>query len=207
MKKFLFSLALTLLAPLALAANPMVRFSTNQGEIDVELYPEKAPLSVENFLKYVKKGHYNGTIFHRVIPGFVAQAGGFTADMQEKPTDKTIQNEAKNGLSNLTGTLAMARMGAPHSASAQFYFNLNDNAALDFRSESNGREWGYAVFGKVVKGMDVVQKIGTVPTSTLNGMRDVPSQPVVIKSAKQIPEMKIAAPAAATTPAVEPAKQ
>ncbi|GLR11310.1 peptidyl-prolyl cis-trans isomerase [Chitinimonas prasina] len=210
MKKLLLAFALVLAAPAALAANPLVRFTTNQGDIDVELFQDKAPKSVANFLAYVKKGHYNGTIFHRVIPGFVVQGGGFTPDMREKPTGKPIENEAKNGLSNAIGTLAMARTMDPHSASAQFYVNVGENVQLDYREESP-RGWGYAVFGKVIAGMDVVEKIAAEPTSMINGMRDVPVKPIIVKSAKQIPDTRVAKPAPAVppapTPAADPAKQ
>ncbi|QNM95842.1 peptidylprolyl isomerase [Chitinimonas koreensis] len=206
MKRLCLSLIALLAMPAVLAANPLVRLSTNLGDIDVELYPDKAPKSVENFLKYVKKGHYNGTIFHRVIPGFVAQGGGFTPDMQEKPTEAPIQNEAKNGLSNVTGTLAMARTMEPHSANAQFFINLVDNTRLDYREESP-RGWGYAVFGKVVRGMDVVQKIAAEPTGMANGMSDVPNKPILITLAKPIPDTRIAKPAKPVpAPAPQPAQ-
>ncbi|MGQ5523928.1 peptidylprolyl isomerase [Chitinimonas sp. PSY-7] len=185
MKRLLCSLLIAC-APLVQAANPHVLFKTNQGDVEVELFADKAPKSVENFLKYVNKGHYNGTIFHRVISGFVAQAGGYGADMKEKPTDKPIQNEANNGLSNSPGTLAMARTNDPHSASAQFYINLRDNAALNYR-ESTPAGWGYTVFGKVVKGMDVVDKMATQPTGIVNGMPDVPLKPIIIMTAKPLP--------------------
>ncbi|PHV10079.1 peptidylprolyl isomerase [Chitinimonas sp. BJB300] len=186
MKRLFFSLLLIAFAPLAHAANPHVLFTTNQGNVEIELFADKAPKSVENFLGYVNKGHYNGTIFHRVIAGFVAQGGGYSADMQEKPTGKPIQNEANNGLMNSPGTLAMARTNDPHSASAQFYINLRDNAALNYR-ESTPRGWGYAVFGKVVKGMDVVEKMADQPTGVVNGMPDVPLKPIIIMSAKPLP--------------------
>jgi cyclophilin family peptidyl-prolyl cis-trans isomerase len=161
----------------AIAADaPQVSLKTNMGEIVLELYPEKAPKSVENFLQYVKNGHYKGTVFHRVIDGFMIQGGGFDKDMKQKPTAAPIQNEAKNGLKNGPYTLAMARTSDPHSASAQFFINVKDNSFLDYPSQDG---WGYAVFGKVIKGMDVVDKIKVVQT----GRNDVPVNPVIIESA------------------------
>jgi peptidyl-prolyl cis-trans isomerase A (cyclophilin A)/peptidyl-prolyl cis-trans isomerase B (cyclophilin B) len=157
------------------AGEPRVSLKTSMGEIVLELNPEKAPKSVENFLQYVKKGHYNGTIFHRVIDGFMIQGGGFDSDMKQKPTMAPIENEAKNGLKNETYTVAMARTSDPHSASAQFFINVKNNGFLDYPGQDG---WGYAVFGKVVKGMDVVDKIKAVPTSN-----SVPNAPVVIESA------------------------
>ncbi|GAB3244002.1 peptidylprolyl isomerase [Chitinimonas naiadis] len=192
MKKLLCILAIALAAPFCMAANPVVRLSTNVGDIDLELYPEKAPITVENFLRYVKKNYYSGTVFHRVIPGFVAQAGGYTADIKDKPAGKTIQNEADNGLSNQLGTVAMARQNTPHSATSQFFINLNNNTGLDYRDKETGRGWGYAVFGKVVQGMEVVEKIAATPTSRINNMSDVPTMPIVIKSARLLPEAKAA---------------
>lgn len=158
---------------------PQVALKTSMGEIVLELYPDKAPKSVENFLRYVKDGHYNGTLFHRVINGFMIQGGGFDTSMQQKPTREPIPNEAKNGLKNEPYTLAMARTSAPHSATAQFFINVANNASLDYPSPDG---WGYAVFGKVVKGADVVDKIKAVKT----GSRDVPATPVVIESATQL---------------------
>jgi cyclophilin family peptidyl-prolyl cis-trans isomerase len=172
------SLAVTIHATAA-TDNPRVSMKTSMGEIVLELYPEKAPKSVENFLQYVKSGHYNGTVFHRVIDGFMIQGGGYDKDMKQKPTRDPIQNEAKNGLKNGTYTLAMARTAAPHSASAQFFINVKDNGFLDYPGQDG---WGYAVFGKVVKGMDVVDKIKAVPT----GPNDIPNKPVVIESASVI---------------------
>lgn len=161
----------------ALAAEaPRVMLKTSMGEIVLELYPDKAPKSVGNFLQYVKNGHYNGTVFHRVIKGFMIQGGGMGKDMQQKPTAAPIENEAKNGLKNAPYTLAMARTSDPHSATAQFFINVKNNGFLDYPG-SDG--WGYAVFGKVVKGMEVVDKIKAVPT----GPGDVPLTPVVIESA------------------------
>jgi len=160
--------------------NPQVRMTTSLGVIDIELDAGKAPKTVANFLGYVDKGFYNGTIFHRVIPGFMIQGGGMTAGMKEKPTDANIQNEADNGLKNLAGTLAMARTSDPHSASAQFFINTVDNTFLDHRGK-NPQGWGYAVFGKVTKGMDVVKKIEAVQTGNAGMHQNVPKQDVVIQ--------------------------
>ncbi len=163
-------------------AGPKVKLETTMGDIVVELNREKAPKTVKNFLNYVRKGHYNGTIFHRVIGNFMIQGGGFTEDMQQKPTDKSIENEAFNGLSNRKYTIAMARTGAPHSATSQFFINVVDNPSLDFRSPTQGG-FGYCVFGKVIKGQDVVDKIKNVPTGRKSGYDDVPLTPVVITRA------------------------
>jgi cyclophilin family peptidyl-prolyl cis-trans isomerase len=158
-------------SPGALAADPQVDLKTNMGTIRVELYPAKAPKTVANFLQYVKDGHYNGVIFHRVIPNFMVQVGGFEKGMKEKPTRAPIENEAKNGLKNDLGTLAMARTNAPHSASAQFFINTKNN---DFLNQSQAQDgWGYAVFGKVVAGMDVVMKIQQVPTGNVGPFGEV----------------------------------
>ncbi len=154
---------------------------TSKGTIEIELDAAKAPISAANFVKYVKQGFYDGLIFHRVIPGFMVQGGGFTPDMQQKePADK-IQNEAKNGLKNVKGTLAMARTPDPHSASSQFFINLKDNSFLDYPGQDG---WGYCVFGKVTKGMDVVDAMATVETGRKGPHGDVPVEPIVIKSAK-----------------------
>ncbi len=169
-------LAGTLAAPLAAAAQ-QVKLSTSAGDIVVELDAEKAPKSVANFVQYVKAGHYGGTVFHRVIEGFMIQGGGMAADLREKPTRPPIPLEAGNGLSNLRGTLAMARTGVPDSATAQFFINVVDNPRLD---TAGG---GYAVFGKVVSGMDVVDKIRAVPTTDKGMFQNVPVTPVVIKQA------------------------
>jgi cyclophilin family peptidyl-prolyl cis-trans isomerase len=163
------------------AAAPRVALKTSMGEIVLELNAEKAPETVKNFLAYVKKGHYNGTIFHRVMSNFMIQGGGFDADMKEKPTGATIQNEANNGLKNETYTVAMARRPDPHSASAQFFINVKDNAMLDYPGQDG---WGYAVFGKVIKGTDVVEKIKAVPTGNSGYHQNVPTTPVVIESAR-----------------------
>ena len=163
----------------AKSANPNVRMTTSMGVIEIELDAKLAPVTVKNFLGYVDSGFYNGTIFHRVIPGFMVQGGGMTPGMKEKPTGANIQNEADNGLKNLVGTLAMARTNDPHSASAQFFINTVDNAFLDHRAK-NPQGWGYAVFGKVTKGMDVVKKIEAVQTSNAGMHQNVPVKDVVI---------------------------
>lgn len=159
----------------------MVVFSTNYGDFTLELYPDKAPVTVENFLSYVDSGFFDGTIFHRVIPGFVIQGGGFTEDMQQKPTQAPIKNEADNGLKNLRGTLSMARTSDINSATSQFFVNLKDNAFLDHGT----RDFGYAVFAKVIDGMDVIDKIAAVPTGNRGGHQDVPREPVIVKSASR----------------------
>ena len=162
-----------------------VELTTNQGLIRIELDDEKAPVSVENFLSYVRKGHYDGTVFHRVIKGFMIQGGGFEVGMKQKPTDATIQNEANNGLKNERYTLAMARTNAPHSASAQFFINTTNNDFLNFKSESPSG-WGYAVFGKVVAGTEVVDAIEKVKTGRSGFHDDVPREDVVIERAVEI---------------------
>ena len=163
---------------------PSVILVTTMGEIVIELEPDKAPASVENFLKYVDGGFYDGTIFHRVIKQFMIQGGGFTEDMTKKKTRGGVPNEADNGLSNARGTVAMARTGDPHSATAQFFINTADNKALDHKAKT-AQEWGYTVFGKVVEGMDVVDDIESVKTSSKGSFRDVPAEPVIIIEAKQ----------------------
>ncbi|MFT3758795.1 peptidylprolyl isomerase [Thauera sp.] len=184
MKKHLIAfaaLASTALTSLgALAANPMVELKTSQGEIVVEVFADKAPKSAENFVQYVKDGFYNGTVFHRVIDGFMVQGGGFDADMKQKSTRAPVENEAKNGLKNERGTLAMARTADPHSASSQFFINLVPNTFLDYPSRDG---WGYAVFGKVVKGMDVVDKIAKVQTGNRGFHQNVPVEAVIIENA------------------------
>ncbi|MCK9258890.1 MAG: peptidylprolyl isomerase [Azoarcus sp.] len=165
----------------AFAANPMVELKTSLGDIVVELNAEKAPKSSANFVQYVQDGHYDHTVFHRVIDGFMIQGGGFDAKMTQKPTRAPIENEAKNGLKNLPGTLAMARTADPHSASAQFFINLVPNTFLDYPSRDG---WGYAVFGKVVRGMDVVEKIAKVKTANAGMHQNVPVEPVTIESAR-----------------------
>lgn len=163
--------------------NPMVKMSTSLGELTIELYPDEAPETVENFLQYTDDGFYDGTIFHRVIPGFVLQGGGFTPGMDRKPTRDTIQNEADNGLKNLRGTLSMARLPDPHSATSQFFVNLADNPHLDHQGSA---QWGYAVFGKVVEGMAVIDEIAGVETTTRSGHSDVPAEAIVIEEARRV---------------------
>jgi cyclophilin family peptidyl-prolyl cis-trans isomerase len=205
LKHMLLSLALFLVAPLALAqtAKPAAKpadapkpaaaataaaataskviVHTSQGDITIELYPDKAPKSVDNFLQYVKDGFYSGTVFHRVITGFMIQGGGFTKDLQLKRTRAPIHNEANNGLSNLKYTVSMARTGDPHSAAAQFFVNLVDNKRLDYSADTNGLTWGYTVFGKVIKGQDVVDKIAAAPTGASGPLpSDVPTTPITI---------------------------
>jgi peptidyl-prolyl cis-trans isomerase A (cyclophilin A) len=176
----LAALSFTLLAaPAALAQK--VKLATSMGDIVIELDAAKAPKSVDNFLKYVQAGHYNGTVFHRVIPNFMIQGGGMTPDMKEKPTRPPIPLEARNGLVNARGTVAMARTMDPNSATAQFFINVKDNAFLNAEQARDGN--GYAVFGKVVGGMDVVDKIRNVPTGNKGMHDDVPTQPVIIKQA------------------------
>ena len=162
---------------------PRVAFETSEGKIVVELAVQAAPKTVDNFLTYVKSGHYDGTVFHRVIPGFMIQGGGFTADMKEKPTRGTIPLESRNGLKNQRGALAMARRGDPDSASAQFFINVVDNANLDYPKPDGN---GYAVFGKVVEGMDVVDKIRAAPTDNRGPYQNVPVTPITIKTARVV---------------------
>jgi len=165
------------------AGAPRVALDTSMGRIVIELNAQKAPKTVDNFLAYVKAGFYDGTIFHRVIPGFMVQGGGFTAAMQQKPTRAAIVNESSNGLANLRGSVAMARLPQPDSATAQFFINLVNNSFLDYpRAQGSG----YAVFGNVVEGMDVVDKIAKVATATKDGMQNVPNEPVVIKKASVV---------------------
>jgi peptidyl-prolyl cis-trans isomerase B (cyclophilin B) len=168
-----------------LAANPVVSMETSMGTIEIELNEEKAPATVANFLQYVDAGFYDGTVFHRVIRTFMVQGGGMTPDMREKATRAPIRNEANNGLPNETGTVAMARTNDPHSATAQFFINVNDNAFLNHRGQTPDG-WGYAVFGKVVKGMHVVERIKTVKTGHRNGHDDVPMDTVLIKKAVRV---------------------
>lgn len=163
----------------------LVILHTSMGDIKLELNKEKAPVTVENFVSYVNEGHYNGTVFHRVINGFMIQGGGFDKDMQQKPTNAPIKNEANNGLKNDVGTIAMARTQDPHSASAQFFINVKDNDFLNFSGE-NMQGWGYAVFGKVVDGMDVVDQIKTVKTGSKGFHQDVPKEPVIIETAEVV---------------------
>lgn len=184
----LFAAALALATAVtgaAAAEGPKVRLTTTAGVIELELDVERAPGTVKNFLAYVEGGHYDGTIFHRVIRGFMVQGGGFTPEMARKPTRAPIRNEADNGLSNLAGTIAMARTGDPHSASAQFFINTVDNRNLDHRAR-NPRGWGYAVFGRVVEGMDVVRRIESSPTTRVGQFRDVPRRAIVIEKAEAL---------------------
>ena len=162
-----------------------VKLTTNHGPIVLELDEAKAPASVENFLKYVDSGHYDGTIFHRVIDGFMIQGGGFTKDMKQKPTQPTIKNESTNGLKNENYTLAMARTGVRDSATSQFFINVKKNDFLDYSGESP-QGWGYAVFGKVVEGTDIVDKIRKVATGNSGGHQNVPTTPVVIEKAERV---------------------
>ena len=177
-----FSAAVATVAISASAlAVPAIEMATSLGKIVIEFDATKAPRTVDNFLQYAKSGHYDGTVFHRVIDGFMIQGGGFTKDMSEKPSKAPIPNEAKNGLKNSRGTIAMARRNDPHSASAQFFINHRDNTGLDYPGHDG---WGYAVFGKVTQGMDVVDKIAKVPTGNRGGHQNVPLEPVVIQSVK-----------------------
>jgi len=190
MKRFfiLSALAAGLLlqtAPAALAGQIQVKMITSLGTIELELFPDKAPVSVANFLRYAKQGLYDNTIFHRVIPNFMIQGGGFDKDMKKQSNFGSIINEANNGLSNDVGTIAMARTSEPHSASNQFFINTSKNTFLNYQSKS-ARGWGYAVFGKVSKGMDVVRKIESVQTTQRNSMKNVPLMPVSIQQIQVI---------------------
>lgn len=201
-------IAMSLVSSNVLAESPEVVIDTSLGEIVVELYPDKAPVTVANFLNYVDEGAYDGSIFHRVIPGFMIQGGGYRPDMSEMPEGETIHNEADNGLRNEAGTIAMARMNAIDSASRQFFINVDDNTHLDHIAESCTREqvaeveaarekglykpltckgFGYAVFGRVVEGMDVVHDIEMVETGMKQGFRDVPTRTVLIESVRRVP--------------------
>lgn len=183
-QKFLLLIATIGLSNLIWAA-PTVEVKTSQGTIVIELDAVKAPKSTANFLSYAKSGFYNGTVFHRVMPGFMIQGGGFDQRMNQKPTQSPIENEAKNGLKNVRGSIAMARLPEPHSATSQFFINHVDNANLDHPSFDG---WGYAVFGKVKTGMEVVDKIAQVPTGNFGPHQNVPQTPVVIESVKIISE-------------------
>lgn len=219
MRKLLLPL---LLLPLTLFAAPesapaqhpvFVKFATTEGEIVLTLFPDKAPLTVANFVKYVQDGHYDQTIFHRVIPGFVVQGGGFSVDFEQKPTREPIKNESDNGLRNLRGTISMARTNQRDSATSQFFINLKDNPRLD----ADGPHGGYAVFGKVVRGMDVVDDIAAIPTGPAGPFdQDVPHRPVMINKAsvhdslppveeEQKPEPAPTEPEAASTPVADAA--
>lgn len=186
-----FSLLFGLGAPApAGAAHPLVEVKTSSGKIVLELYRDKAPKTVDNFLRYVKDGHYNGTIFHRVISGFMIQGGGLDKSHRQKPTRPPVENEAANGLRNEIGTVAMARTQDPHSATAQFFINVADNSSLD-HSSPTPRGYGYTVFGKVVQGLDVVREIAATPT----GPGDVPRNTVVIEEIRLIPHASAPPPA------------
>ncbi|MDE2308839.1 MAG: peptidylprolyl isomerase [Xanthomonadaceae bacterium] len=216
-------LATLLILPLTLAAQtakpaaaavapPQVLLHTSQGDITLELYPDKAPKSVANFLQYVRDGFYDGTVLHRVIAGYLVQGGLYTRDLQPKRTRPAVASEADNGLSNLRGTVAVARGADPNSGTSQFFFNLVDNRRLDFVGSQSGLTWGYTVFGKVIAGMDVVDKIATLPTRALGPFAgDVPNPLVVILSARVIGEETRAATsnggpvAGARAPAAAPA--
>jgi peptidyl-prolyl cis-trans isomerase A (cyclophilin A) len=183
MKRLALAACSLLLAGNLLAAeNPHVLLNTSMGEIEIELEAEKAPISTKNFLEYVESGFYDGTVFHRVIPGFMIQGGGFNEGLNQKKTRAPIKNEADNGLHNVRGTLAMARTQDVNSATSQFFINHRDNDFLDH----GGRDFGYAVFGKVVRGMDVVDQIAQVPTGNRSMMQNVPLSPVTIVSAKKL---------------------
>jgi cyclophilin family peptidyl-prolyl cis-trans isomerase len=188
MKSTLVSIMIVLTVAFAAIAgdNPRVEMDTTKGKIVLELDADKAPKTVENFLAYVDAGFYDGTIFHRVIPNFMIQGGGFTADMQQKKTRAPIDNEANNGLRNERGTIAMARTSDPHSATAQFFINTKNNDFLNHRGKSP-QGWGYAVFGRVAEGMAVVDAISGVKTGTRGPFRDVPTDPVVIRKAIRLP--------------------
>jgi len=224
MSRFLLTFAL-LISPLALIAqtakpattpaaaqpHPQVVLHTTQGDITLELFPDKAPKSVANFLQYVREGSYNGTVFHRAIQGYLVQGGLYTRDLQPKRTHSAISSEADNGLSNLRGTVAVARGADPNSGTSQFFFNLVDNRRLDYAGNQSGLTWGFAVFAKVIKGMDVVDKIAALPTRPLGPFAgDVPNPLVVIDSANVVGEeapatnAQPAAPAADKAPAAAP---
>lgn len=181
--------AVTLLPGFTLAnqTNPMIKLTTNKGDITIEMYANEAPVTVQNFLGYVESGFFDGLIFHRVINGFMIQGGGFTPDMQQKSAGDPIQNEADNGLKNEPGTIAMARTGDPHSATAQFFINLENNEFLNHTAK-NPQGWGYAVFGKVTEGMDVVKQIGGVSTGRVGPYSDVPEESVIIEKIQLLPQ-------------------
>jgi peptidyl-prolyl cis-trans isomerase A (cyclophilin A) len=200
-------------APAAtVAPPPQVLLHTSQGDITLELYPDKAPKSVANFLQYVRDGFYDGTLLHRAIAGYLVQGGLYTRDLQPKRTRPAVASEADNGLSNLRGTIAVARGADPNSGTAQFFFNLVDNRRLDFVGNQSGLTWGYTVFGKVTKGMDVIDKIAALPTRALGPFAaDVPNPLVLIESARVIGEESVepatstTAPAAAASATAKPA--
>ncbi|HRL77332.1 MAG TPA: peptidylprolyl isomerase [Candidatus Accumulibacter phosphatis] len=183
-RKIIVALAGALLSG-AVGAAPTVEMRTSMGRIVIELDSAKAPKTVQNFVQYVNEGLYNGTVFHRVIPGFMIQGGGFTVDMEQKPAPRKVENEAKNGLRNDRGTIAMARTADPHSASSQFFINHRDNGALNHPSPDG---WGYTVFGRVTEGLEVVDKIARVPTGNRAMHQNVPLEPVTIESVRIISE-------------------
>lgn len=186
MLRLLFTLIAALWSVASISANPQVELKTNMGVIVLELYPERTPATVKNFIQYVKDGHYNGTVFHRVIPKFMIQGGGFSPDFKQRPVGKPIRNEAANGIKNTIGTVAMARTSEPHSATAQFFINIADNDFLNFRYPTR-EGYGYCAFGRVIKGMNVVQRIASVATGAGPAPhRDVPRQPIVIEQATVI---------------------
>ncbi len=186
MLRLLFALIAALWSVASFSANPQVELKTSMGVIVLELYPERTPATVKNFIQYVKDGHYNGTVFHRVIPKFMIQGGGFSPDFKQRPVGKPIRNEAANGIKNTMGTVAMARTSEPHSATAQFFINIADNDFLNFRYPTR-EGYGYCAFGRVIKGMNVVQRIASVATGPGPAPhRDVPRQPVVIEQATVI---------------------
>ncbi len=182
---FIFAFIFGLAAFTATAqSNPKVLMKTSKGDITIELYPDKAPLTVNNFLSYVDEKFFDGTIFHRVMKDFMIQGGGLTPDFQEKTSKSPIKNEAANGLKNKRGTIAMARTGEPHSATCQFFINHVDNSFLDYGTASDG--WGYCVFGKVIEGLDVVDAIANTPTMTKYGMQNVPRETINIISVTRL---------------------
>ncbi len=190
-------LVFTFFATTLLAENTLVKMQTSEGDIYFELFDDKAPLSVANFLTYAKEGFYEGTIFHRVISTFMIQGGGFTETLERKPTKDPIKNEANNGLKNLKGTISMARLPDPHSATAQFFINVQDNAALNFTGDQNTNTWGYAVFGEVAYGMEVVNEIRFTPTAGKPPFRkDVPMENIVIESITVVDQLPEAIPPA-----------
>lgn len=193
MKRFIYALILFVASSIAWATNPSVIIETSVGDIEIELLTQEAPITTENFLRYVDEGWYSDTLFHRVIPRFMIQGGGFTVHNKSKTNHGPIQNEAENGLNNERGTVAMARTSNPHSATTQFFINTVNNANLNHRHSGHPNGWGYAVFAKVVKGMDVVDAISNVPTtrSALDGYphADVPQEPVIIKNIYRVTEV------------------